>query len=165
MGPGGTRAVGRDAGPPGRADRVRIAGGRYAAPVRLAKAGFNHQAEIRKLVADGDMEGLGGLMRADPAADRQYREMTRAGELAEAAAEGKHKRSMAAAGSRGHAPLAKRMTPADVPEAEVQAQARRIRTLLAQKDHKTLEALRRGNNAAFQAGWISLALAGEVEAA
>ncbi len=50
-----------------------------------------------------------------------------------------------------------------MPEAEVEAQARRIRTLLAQKDYKTLEALRRGNNAAFQAGWISLAMAGEAE--
>ena len=109
------------------------------------------------------MDGLGRLMRADQAAHEQYYAMSRAGELAEAAAEGKLKRSMADVRSRGHAPVAKRMTPADVPEPEVQAQVRRIRTLLAQKDYKALEALRRSGDVAFQAGWISLALAGEVE--
>ena len=137
-------AVGRDAGPPGRAYRVRLAGGRHAVPVRLTKAEPDFRGEIRRLVGGGDFDGLGRLLRAEPAAGEQYHELTMNGELAASATVAK-----------GPARV-----PADVPEAEVQAQARRIGTLLATKDYKTLEALRRSGNAAFQAGWTALAQAG-----
>ena len=62
--------------------RARMAGGRYAAPVRVAKAEPDHRAEIRKLLAAGDSDGLGRLFRSAPAAHGQYRELLMAGELA-----------------------------------------------------------------------------------
>ena len=99
---------------------ARLRGEHYQAPVAVAKAEPDHRASIRKFVADGDMDGLGRLMRADQAAHEQYYAMSRAGALTEAAAEGKMRRATAAAGSRGPATIAKRQTPADVPEAEVQ---------------------------------------------
>lgn len=61
---------------------ARIRGGRYAAPVAVAKAEPDHRGEIRRLVAARDMAALGGLFRADPAAHRQYGELMMAGELA-----------------------------------------------------------------------------------
>ena len=99
---------------------ARLRGECYQAPVAVTKAEPDHRTTIRKLMADGDMDALGRLMHADPAAHEQYSAMTRAGELAEAAVEGKLKRSMADVGARGPASVAKKLEPADVPEAEVQ---------------------------------------------
>lgn len=125
--------------------QVRIAGGRYQAPVAVTKAEPDHRAGIRKAVAARDMAALGGLFRADEAAHRQYHELLAAGELAASAA------------------VAKKLTPADVPEAEKAATKQRIRTLLAQRDAKGLDAVRR--TVAGQAAWIDMALAGEVAVA
>ena len=163
MGPGRTRAVGRDAGPPSRAYRVRIAGERYSPPVAVEKAMPDHRDRIRKLTADGDMDGLGRLMRADPAAHAQYSVMRRAGELAEAAAEGKMRRAMAEAGSRGQAVIAKRMTPADVSGHELAATRRWIAILIARKNHQVLESVLR--TPAGKAAWAAIMADGEGEVA
>ena len=47
--------------------------------MRLAKAEPDHRAEIRRLLAAGDSDGLTRLFRFAPAAGEQYYELLRAG--------------------------------------------------------------------------------------
>ena len=61
--------------------RTRLAGERYAAPVKVTKVETDHRAEIRKLLAAGDTDGLTRLFRSAPAAHGQYRGMLGTGEL------------------------------------------------------------------------------------
>jgi hypothetical protein len=68
--------------------KARLAGERYVAPVEVAKAEPDHRADIRKLLAAGDADGLTRLFRSAPAAHGQYRGMLGTGELRETAAEG-----------------------------------------------------------------------------
>jgi hypothetical protein len=126
--------------------RTRLAGERYAAPVKVTKVETDHRAEVRKLLAAGDADGLTRLFRSAPAAHGQYREMLGTEGLRAAAAEGVAKRAR---------------TPADVPAAEVARWRERIRGLLKAKDQKGLDAARREGGAAFQAAWLSMTVAGE----
>ena len=68
--------------------RTRLAGERYAAPVKVTKVETDHRAEIRKLLAAGDADGLTRLFGSAPSSHAQYREMLGTGELRAAAAEG-----------------------------------------------------------------------------
>jgi hypothetical protein len=126
--------------------RARLGGQRWQAPVEIVKVETDHRAEIRKLLAAGDADGLTKLFHAAPSSHAQYREMLGTGELRVAAAEGVAKRAR---------------TPADVPAAEVARWRERIRGLLKAKDQKRLDAARREGGAGFQAAWIAMSMAGE----
>ncbi len=65
---------------------ARRRGERWQAPVRKAEDEPDHRAEIRKLASEGraGVEKLGQLLQ-DPAAYRQYRELTEAGAFVPAA--------------------------------------------------------------------------------
>jgi hypothetical protein len=59
---------------------ARMAGERYEAPVaKAAPAASGHALTIKKLIETNDMDGLGRLMRSDPAAHAAYERMMQAG--------------------------------------------------------------------------------------
>jgi hypothetical protein len=133
--------------------RGRLAGERYEAPVAKAAepAISGHALTIKKLIETNDMDGLGRLMRSDPAAHATYERMMQAG-LTDAYAE-----------------VAKRQkdrSPSDVGEAEKTPWKRKIKAWLASedyKDRKVLAAARASADPAFQAAWIDLVAAGEIK--
>jgi hypothetical protein len=122
--------------------QARMAGERYAAPVKVAKAaGPDHRAAI----AGDDYAELERLVHL-PEGRRQYDELLRAGELAGAAEQAVAKRAQ---------------TPDQVPAAEFARWRERIRDLLKSRDQKGLDAARREGVAAFQAVWVAMSVAGE----
>jgi hypothetical protein len=135
---------------------ARMAGERYEAPVAKAAEPdvSGHALTIKKLIEANDMDGLGRLMRSDPAAYATYQHMTETGL------------------TTAYAEVAKRQKdrdPSDVPESEKAVWKKRIKAWLADLDipgaRKALAAARESRDPAFQAAWIDLVAAGEIKTA
>jgi hypothetical protein len=129
---------------------------RWQAPVAKAAApdASGHGVTIKKLIETNNMDGLGRLMRSDPAAHATYERMIQAG-LTSAYSE-----------------VAKRQKardPSDVSEAEKAGWKKKIKAWLADLDtpgaRKALAAARESRDPAFQAAWIDLVAAGEIKTA